>query len=368
MTRIRWMAAILALAASAYPFAQKEKKEEITQTLEIPPDPPAAVTAETSRLVFFVSPLSAKGLLSQQVADALKSALNQARGAAIVKLRAFVAGSGDVRRVQSIVSETFSKKKMPIPALSVVQVGALPLVGAQVVIESTAMSKKPLNPLGVAFVSGQAAGSPTPDQQVAPLAKKAAADLKTALTAAGSAAADVLRVTCFCSSLDDFSAVRDHIAPQYPRAPLNFVQIQRGAPQALVECEAVARLQRKIDVPMKLENPQGLAPSNGYSHLALVAAPKVVLTGAQMAYGFEDSDARLAFQRLAKTLDESGSSIRDVAMANFYPLSGSLAGQVRRIRTEFFDQSRPPASTLAPFQGLPAMEAGFAVDVIAVHK
>jgi enamine deaminase RidA (YjgF/YER057c/UK114 family) len=364
------MAAFLILAATAYSFAQKEKKEEeeITQTLEILPDPPAAVTAETSRLVYFISPLSAKGLLSQQVSDALKSLLKQARGATIVKLRAFVAGSGDVRRVQSIVSETFSKKRLPIPALSVVQVGALPLVGAQVVIESTAMSKKPGNPLGVAFVSGQAAGSPTPDQQVAPLAKKAAADLKTALNATGSAAADVLRVTCFCSSLDDYPAVRDLIAPQYPRVPTNFVQIQRGAAQALVECEAVARLQRKIDVPVKLENPQGLPASNGYSHLALVSAPKIVLTGAQMAYGFEDNDARLAFQRLARTLEESGSSIKHVAVANYYPLSGSLAGQVRRIRMEFFDSARPPASTLAPFQGLPAMEAGFAVDVIAVHK
>ena len=368
MTRIRWMAAILALAATAYPFAQKEKKEEITQTLEIPPDPPAAVTAETSRLVYFISPLTAKGLLSQQVRDSLKAALKQTRGATIVKLRAFVAGSGDVRRVQSIVSETFSEKKLPIPALSVVQVGARPMVGAQVVIESTAMTKKPGNPLGVAFLSGQAAASPTPDQLVAPLARKAAADLKTPLAATGSAPSDVLRVTCFCSSLDDFAAVRDIVAPEYPRSPVNFVQIQRGAPQALVECEAVARLQRKIDVPLKLENPPGLPASNGYSHLALVSAPKIVLTSSQMAYGFEDSDARLAFQRLAKTLEEGGSSIRDVAVANFYPLSGSLAGQVRRIRAEFFDQSRPPASTLAPFQGLPAMEAGFAVDVIAIHK
>ena len=100
MRRIRYMAAFLILAATAHSFAQKEKKEEeeITQTLEILPDPPAAVTAETSRLVYFISPLSAKGLLSQQVSDALKSLLKQARGATIVKLRAFVAGSGDVRR------------------------------------------------------------------------------------------------------------------------------------------------------------------------------------------------------------------------------------------------------------------------------
>ena len=39
----------------------------------VPATPPATVTAETSRLVFQVSPLSTKGLLSQQVRDALKA-------------------------------------------------------------------------------------------------------------------------------------------------------------------------------------------------------------------------------------------------------------------------------------------------------
>ena len=53
-------------------------------------------------------------------------------------------------------------------------------------------------------------------------------------------------------------------------------------------------------------------------------------------------------------------------MAGFYPLSTSLAAQVRKIRFEFFDKSRPPASTLLPFEGLPAMDAGFAVDVVAI--
>ena len=126
MTRFKALAALLALALTAYPFAKK-KKEEATQTLEAPKEPPAAVTAETSRLIFQVSPLSAKGLLSQQVRDALKALLKSANGATIVKLRAFVAGSGDLRRVQAIAGEIFTERRLPLPALSVVQVGALPL-------------------------------------------------------------------------------------------------------------------------------------------------------------------------------------------------------------------------------------------------
>src|SRR3981081_4919653 len=104
MRRFKLPVALLALAVSIYPLlAKKKKPEEITQTLELPKDPPATVTAETSRLVFHVSPLSAKGLLSQQVRDALKALLKSSGGASIVKLRAFVAGCGERSRVAAIL-------------------------------------------------------------------------------------------------------------------------------------------------------------------------------------------------------------------------------------------------------------------------
>src|ERR1700691_5965755 len=101
---------------AVYAPAQKGKKktdeEPVTQTLPVLKDPPSAVVAETARLVFHVSPLSNKGLLSQQVRDALKALLRDSHGATVVKLRAFVAGSGDMRRVSTIVSETFTEHKL----------------------------------------------------------------------------------------------------------------------------------------------------------------------------------------------------------------------------------------------------------------
>ena len=104
----------------------KKEKEPETQTLPLPPEPPAAVIAETEKLVFHVSPLSAKGLLTQQVHDALKALDRANGGATFMKLRAFVAGTGDMRRVAAIVAEEFSDKKVPLPAVTTVQVGALP--------------------------------------------------------------------------------------------------------------------------------------------------------------------------------------------------------------------------------------------------
>src|SRR5207249_2647730 len=190
----------------------------------------------------------------------------------IVKLRAFVAGSGDLRRVQAIVSEVFTEKHLALPALSVVQVGALPLEGAQVVIESIAVSKKDMNPQGLVFVSGQASSGGAP-------AQKAVADLKTALDAAGSSPAEALRVTCFSGSLSDQAEVRAAVAADYHHAAVNFVQLQRGGGRSLLECEAVAKLQRKIPAPAQFENPPGLTQSADYSQVALVSAPKLVLTG-----------------------------------------------------------------------------------------
>src|SRR5258708_16238689 len=88
---------LCALAAFAGPFDKKKKKseEDVTQVLQLPKDPPSTVVAETARLGFYVSPLSSRGLLSQQVRDALKALHHNVAGAKLVKLRASLAGSRD---------------------------------------------------------------------------------------------------------------------------------------------------------------------------------------------------------------------------------------------------------------------------------
>src|SRR5438874_391960 len=109
-------AAALWLAASLP--AKKKNPDEVTQTLATPKEPPMVAIGETRRLVFHVSPLSGKGLLSQQTRDALKAILRLNGNLPVVHIRAFVAGSGDVRRVPQIVSEVFTDKKMPLPSVS----------------------------------------------------------------------------------------------------------------------------------------------------------------------------------------------------------------------------------------------------------
>ena len=66
--------------------SNKKDLEPITQVLPLPKDLPQVISAEPHRLVFHVSPLSNKGLLSQQTRDAIKALWTSTRGASIVKL------------------------------------------------------------------------------------------------------------------------------------------------------------------------------------------------------------------------------------------------------------------------------------------
>jgi enamine deaminase RidA (YjgF/YER057c/UK114 family) len=326
---------ILGVIVAVHAPAQKSKKkdeEPVTQTLPLLKDPPGAVVAETSRLVFHVSPLSNKGLLSQQVRDALKALLRDTHGATIVKLRAFVAGSGDMRRVSAIVSETFTDRKLALPAVSTVEVGALTLEGAQVVIESVAVDRKAVNPNGLAFYSAQ------PISQMRP-------------------STGALRVTCFLGSLDDLTKVKLTVSTAFSGAAMNFVQSQRLGFQRQDVCEAIARLDASPAEPVVIQN-----------GAALVNSPKIILSGTQMAFRDSDADLRLAFERLRKVLEPLGATYKDVFWSSTYPLTKPMEEKVRAVQQEFFDRARPPAGTMLLFEGLPSLDATMAVDVIAAAK
>jgi enamine deaminase RidA (YjgF/YER057c/UK114 family) len=351
--------------------AQRKKKEEETQTLQVPKDPPSATVGDTRRVTFYVTPPSAKGLLSQQTRDALKALLHLAGSDSVLQIRAFVAGSGDVRRVRDLVSEAFSDRRQQLPALSVIQAGALPMEGAQVVLEGIGEGKKEINPLGLAFLSAQiataeSADGATPDT-VPALTAKSLASLRVAVKAAGSESPDVVRVTCFLSSLENLAASRKLIEGEYPKATLNFIQPQRAAFQPQAACEAVAKVRWNTGTRLHFINADELPKDPDQSQIALIASPHIVLTGTQISFGFEEKDSRLALGRLGKALEQVGVSEKDVAFAHYYPLSQGIANQVKKLRGEF-ENSRPPAATMILFEGLPSMDAGFAVDVIAAKN
>ena len=293
---------------------KNDQKEPVTQTLPVLPDPPPAVAAETARLVFHVSPLSAKGLLSQQVRDALRALERDNRGAQMVKLRAFVAGTGDMRRVQQIVSEVFTEKKQPLPALTTIEVGALPLEGAQVVIESVSADKRMVNPSGLAFL---------PVQPIAGL----------------KAGGEILKVTCFLTAFDVLEQARTQIREAFPAAAADFVQLTRFGGQPMTECDAVAHV--------------GAAPPSG---AVVFSGPKIVFTGLQMAFSDQDADIRLALDRLKRAVEPLGGRM-DGSLVSAYTLTREGAGAVGRVLGA-------GASPLI-IEELPSLDAAVGLEAVA---
>jgi enamine deaminase RidA (YjgF/YER057c/UK114 family) len=308
--RIAILTAVFIAAASA---GKKKNPEDVTQVLELPKDPPMVAIGATNRLVFHVSPLSGKGLLSQQTRDALKAILKANGGAPVIHIRAFVAGSGDLRRVPQIVSEVFTSKKMPLPSVSVVLAGGLPLEDAQIEIEAiseTKDAKKDVNPNGLTFLEAA-----PPDQLISRLASSTP-----------------LQITCFVSSLDGAGA----LAARFPSAAVDIVQTQRTPARPETRCEAVAR--------------GGAVP------------PRLAFTGTQIAFGADQKAVALAYKRLDQELTNAGISPSDILETHVYALSerlGTLA---------FNTRNNPTAFTVVAFEGLASLDGSFAIDYIAPTK
>src|SRR5579884_3950517 len=329
----------------------KKKKPEPTQTLPPPRELPTAVAGATDRLSFQVSPLSGKGLLSQQTREALRALQRSANGATILKLRAFVAGSGDMRRIGEIVGELWTDRRTPLPALSVVQTGGLPLEGAQVAIESIVESHRPVNPNGVAFLAGQPGDS----------VSQSIGKLEGILKQASIENSEMLQVTCYVRSLDESRDAPGIVAQRFPHAAFNYVQMQREYVAPVAECEGIARAQQPVSAVKFM-----LPAAAGYSQIVIVSAPKLVFSSTQLAFGGQEGDIRLAFERLGKSILPLNARLDSVAMSHIYLTQRGLADTLRTVRAQFYSRVSPPASTMLPIESLPSLDAYLGVDVVAV--
>jgi enamine deaminase RidA (YjgF/YER057c/UK114 family) len=316
--RYRRVAMLTMMFLAAVYAAKKKNSDDTTQTLELPKDPPMVAIGETRRLVFQVSPLSTKGLLSQQTRDALKAILKANGGAPVVHIRAFVAGSGDLRRVPQIVSEVFTEKKMALPSVSVVQAGSLPLENAQIVLETVSAGKREINPAGLMFVEAQRAET---------------VEKSLDLLASRLAGATAVRVTCFVSAIGTPAA----ITARFPSAAVDLVQTQREPAQSEASCEAVGR---------------------GGN----IQSAKLAFTGTRVAFGTDEKAARLAFQRMDRDLTEGGIDPADIVGTNIYPLSVRIGELARKVR------STAGTVTVIPFEGVASIDGSFAVDAVAAAK
>ncbi len=330
-----------ALAAFSASGHQKRKTDEPkSQVLPLPAQPPMALKAATSTLDFHLSPLLKTGGLAAQIRQSLNDLIHETRGETILKLRAFVAGAGDARRVQAEVSQLFTDHKLPLPVLTVVQVGALGEEAAKVAIEAVVATRHTPNSNGLAFFAGEDGAT----------FNEALGKLKASTQAASVTADHVLTVTCFTSRLDSFESARSAVGSAFPHANVNLVQALRDPLNDASICQAIGQLSK----------PPGEAPVVLVEdrRIALVGAKELVLTGLQLSFGSFLDDAHEAFLRLqhsARALD----AVEAPVEVNVFSLDPSGGSALRKTT------SVPPSTfTVQTVEGLPSVDATAGIEAV----
>lgn len=303
-----------------------------------------ALTAGTQALDFRISPLLAKGGLGEQIQKSLETLIRDTHGETIIKLRAFVAGAGDPRLVEEKAARIFTDRKLPLPVVSIVQVGALGNGAAEVVIETVAQDKRALNPNGLAFFSGQRA--PSLEQAV----QQIAASAKSVSVPPG----QILRCTCFVPYLPSDGSMHAAVQKAFPQALVNVVQPLREPGGGPSMCEAVGRL----TAPPHSGPIQVLKNAR----VALVDSPQLVFTGLQLSFGNYLDDAHEAFARLKRAASSVRPEEGPVAM-NVFALDGYAASALLEAH------AAPPAIfTVQTVEGLPAIDASAGIEAVFAPK
>ena len=119
-------------------------------------------------------------------------------------------------------------------------------------------------------------------------------------------------------------------------------------------------------------NPDGLPPTNGYSHAVTFTGTMVVVSGQVpldaegRVVGADDprEQTRQVFRNLQGALAAAGSDLAHVVkLTVFLTNMGDLA-DFRAARDEFIDPQRPPASSLVQVSGL--VHPGFRIEIEAL--
>jgi enamine deaminase RidA (YjgF/YER057c/UK114 family) len=332
------MLLLIALICLLGASQRRKNQEPKSQVAPLPPQPPMALKAETSTLDFHLSPLLKTGGLAIQIRKSLNDLIRDTKGETIVKLRAFVAGAGDARRVQAEVTQLFSDRKLPLPVLTVMRVGGLGEEPAKVVIEAIVSTHHNENPNGLAFFAGQA-GATLAD---------ALNQLKTSAQNANIQPTQIVSTTCFTSRLEGFEAVRSGIQSTFSNAKVNLVQAVRDPANDSSICEAIGQLPQHT-----AESPLTLLKDH---RVALVTSKELIITGLQLSFGSYLDDAHEAFLRLQRSATALNSVEAPVEI-NVFSLDPSGGSALRKTT------SVPPSTfTVQTVEGLPSVDATAGIE------
>jgi len=325
--------------------AQRKKNQEPkSQVQPLPPEPPMALAADTAGLDFHISPLLKTAGLRAQIRLSLTNLIRDTRGETIIKLRAFVAGAGDARRVQAETAAIFTEHKLPLPVISILQVGGLGQEAAQVVIEAVVATRRTVNPNGLAFLVGQTGTS----------LNDALERLKQSAGRIALPRDHVLSCTCFTSRIENYEATRAAVEAAFPKTAIAVVQAVRDPLNDVSTCQAVGQL---VEPPA--EGPVVLLPNE---RAVLVNAHQLVFTGLQLTFGSFLDDAHESFSRLQRAASVVD-AVEVPIEVNAFSIN-AYAGSALQKSTAV-----PPSTFAAQMvEGLPAVDASGGLEaVLAPH-
>jgi enamine deaminase RidA (YjgF/YER057c/UK114 family) len=124
---------------------------------------------------------------------------------------------------------------------------------------------------------------------------------------------------------------------------------------------------------VELITPDGMPPTAGYSHVAVVpAGARLVWTSGQVGLdeaghpgdGWE-AQTRLAFANVGTALAAGGATWRDVVKLTIFVTSTAGLATVRAVRDELVDPDRPPTSSLVQVAGLFRPDLLLEVEAVA---
>ncbi len=336
---------LLLAAVCTLPAAPSQKNKNVEPKSEVqplPPEPPLALAAATRALDFHISPLLKAGGLSAQIRQSLNSLIRDTHGEKIVKLRAFVAGTGDARRVQADVTQLFTEHRLPLPVLSILQVGALGQTAAQVVIEAVVETPRIVNPNGLAFFYGQ----------TGPSFRAATERLRESAHEAGVTEDHLLAATCFAAQI---SAAEDGATfrASFPHTQFNIVQAIRDPSSDEAMCEAVGQLSTSPS-----EDRQVLKSA----HATLVNTDQLVFTGLQFSFGSYLNDAQAAFERMEKAAEACASSPTPVEV-NGFSLDRAAASALERTNSV-----APGVLTVQTIEGFSSLDATGGIEGVLATR
>ncbi|MCC7339551.1 MAG: hypothetical protein IT170_00580 [Bryobacterales bacterium] len=351
-----------------YPLsgAQKRPEEEKPQVLELVPEAPDFVKVETSRLGYLSLPVEQRGLLSRQVEESMKSLRRLLGKRKVLRITAWVGGAGDTRRVSMSIRELLAKWRIPIPAITVIRVGALPNPASRVAFDVEVAETDAANPHGLMFLAGVRSEAPEFRFEVAPEVERSLDILAERLAAEAAKPEDVLQARCFVSLTQDMRPLELAVRKRFPRAQVRLLQGMRSTVDSYATCDLVARLSSP---PAQALEARVLTPRENeppITSLVKTNAPALILTSAQLGFRATDADLALAFERLESTLKKAGSSLSNTAQLSILAESVDLGRRTEAQGRKYLDSKHDPAILRATVEDLPALDATLSLDAIAI--